>query len=125
MTRTGSCLCGGVTFELTGELRGVIHCHCGQCRKTSGHYWAATRAKDEQIKFIRDETLTWFKSSDFAERGFCNRCGSSLFYRANGEEGPAIAAGCIEGATDLPSLRHIYVKDKGDYYEIADGLEQR
>ncbi|MDB3912880.1 GFA family protein, partial [Paracoccaceae bacterium] len=42
MTITGSCECGAVVFELSGKLRDVVACHCGQCRKTSGHYWAAT-----------------------------------------------------------------------------------
>ncbi len=49
MTITGSCECGAVVFELSGKLRDVVACHCGQCRKTSGHYWAATSVPTPQL----------------------------------------------------------------------------
>ena len=49
MTITGSCECGAVVFELSGKLRDVVACHCGQCRKTSGHYWAATSGADPTV----------------------------------------------------------------------------
>ncbi len=46
MTHTGSCLCGAVTYEVRGDLRPSVACHCSQCRKTSGHYWSATQVDD-------------------------------------------------------------------------------
>ena len=58
---TGSCLCGGVAFSAQRFDGPVVACHCTQCRKTSGHFVAATRAKRAHIKFSRDETLTWFR----------------------------------------------------------------
>jgi len=119
----GSCLCGGVSFEISGALRPVVACHCGQCRKTSGHFWAATQVDDDQLRLKCDETLQWFRSSGTAKRGFCNACGSSLFWQMDGEGKTSIGAGVFE-TTDLETVKHIYVKDKGDYYDIADGLPQ-
>lgn len=124
MSQTGSCLCGAVTFETSAALRPVVACHCSQCRKTSGHYWAATQVPNEALTITKDAGLTWFQSSDWAERGFCNRCGSSLFYRMHGEGSTSIAGGALEGETGLTTAKHIFVKDKGDYYEIEHGPEQ-
>ena len=121
---TGGCECGKVRFEVPSVRDTVTVCHCGQCRRTSGHIWASTKAKFDDVTFTEDEGLVWFASSAHAKRGFCNQCGSSLFYRQNGEEGLAIAAGCIDDDGDLEIGRHIFVADKGRYYEIGDGAPQ-
>jgi hypothetical protein len=64
--KTGSCLCGAVTFEVDGPLRPVIACHCVQCRKQTGNYMSATAARDSDLKLIEDRGLKWFRSSDTA-----------------------------------------------------------
>ena len=120
---TGSCLCGGVAFSAPRLEGPVVACHCSQCRKTSGHFVAATRAKMAHFKFSSDETLTWFRSSAEAERGFCNRCGGNLFWRRIDSENMSIMAGTLDAPTGLNLTRHIYVVDKGDYYDIEDGFE--
>ena len=117
---TGRCECGDVAFEVTGLRETVTFCHCGQCRRTSGHHWAATRALINQLVFTQDKGLRWYASSDWAKRGFCGTCGSSLFYRMNDEDGIGIAAGCIDTPNDLTPGKHIFCADKGAYYEIAD-----
>ena len=122
-TLTGSCLCGGVTFEVTGRLRDVIACHCTQCRKTSGHHVAATACDDDDLKFTKLDTLTWYRSSETAERGFCNRCGGNLFWRRIGESGASIMAGTLDDTSDLTLKRHIFVKDKADYVTLPEGCE--
>lgn len=121
---TGSCLCGAVTFELSGELRPPVSCHCAQCRKTSGHHWSATQVPDDQLNITKDTGLKWFRSSDWAQRGFCDQCGSSLFWRMDGEGTTSIGAGTLDGPTGLRMQKHIYVADKGDYYDLTDGLPQ-
>lgn len=122
--KNGSCLCGAVKFEISGELRPVLSCHCGQCRKTSGHFWAATQVSVDGLKIVSEETLTWFRSSDWAKRGFCSTCGSSLFWKMDEENYISVAAGSLDGPTDLETKAHIFMEDKGDYYEINDGAEQ-
>lgn len=120
----GSCECGSVTFELHGTLRPSVACHCSQCRKTSGHYWSATQVSDEDLKVLADKTLKWFRSSDWAQRGFCTKCGASLFWRMDGEGATSVGTGTLDGETGLTTEKHICVADKGDYYEIMDGLPQ-
>ncbi len=72
MSVKGSCECQGVVFELIGELRDVVFCHCSQCRKTSGHYWAATQVSKGNLNLIKATSLSWYDSSDKARRGFCS-----------------------------------------------------
>lgn len=117
----GGCLCGAVTYTVGGPMRPVVACHCLQCRKSSGHYVAATSAARDKISITGE--VTWFQSSDTARRGFCGVCGSSLFWDGEGEN-MSIHAGTLDGKTGLKTWGHIYVADKGDYYEIAGDLPQ-
>jgi len=123
-TKHGSCLCGAVTYEVSGPLRDIISCHCGQCQKSSGHYFAATSAAQDDFKLTEDRGLKWYNSSEWAERGFCQECGSSLFWRMKNGSHQSILAGSLDDSTDLKTTRHIFVADKKDYYEITDGLPQ-
>jgi hypothetical protein len=120
----GSCLCGAVRFEITGPLRGSLACHCSQCRKTSGHYWSATRCLLQDLHFFNEEGLTWFRSPDQARRGFCRHCGASLFWQVDGGEHISIGSGTLDLPTGLRTLGHIFVKDKSDYVDIASGSPQ-
>lgn len=122
---TGSCLCGGVSFEISGELRPVIICHCTQCRKQSGHVGAFTSCKDDDLHFTARDTLAWYRASSRAGRGFCKTCGSLLFWKADGSNITSIAAGSLNGKTGLTIEGHIYCADKGDYYSLCDGEYQK
>ena len=124
MSVKGSCECQGVVFELIGELRDVVFCHCSQCRKTSGHYWAATQVPKVNLNLIKATSLSWYDSSDKARRGFCSVCGSSMFYERKGIDKISVSAGSLEIPTSLDRMRHIYVASKGDYYDISDDLPQ-
>ena len=126
VTSTGGCLCGGVRYTVRGALRDVIACHCSQCRRTSGHFVAATGAESDRITLEKAESLVWFASSERAERGFCGRCGGNLFWRPfQNERGwISIMAGTLDPPTELKLTQHICVKDKSDYYEITDGAPQ-
>lgn len=116
----GSCLCGAVRFSGSLESPEVTACHCGQCRRWSGHVWASFDLEEPVI----EGPVRWFQSSDQAERGFCGTCGSVLFWRPVGRETVSVSPGALDNPTGLALTRHIYVADKGDYYEIADGLPQ-
>jgi hypothetical protein len=123
--KKGSCLCGGVKFEITGALRPVVGCHCSQCCKQSGHFGAFTACDDSDLKFTAKETLKWYRASSTAGRGFCQACGSLLFWKGDGRSYTSIAAGSIDDSTNLKIEGHIYCADKGDYYEILDGDYQK
>ena len=119
--RTGSCLCGAVTYEVYGPLRDVVACHCEQCRKQTGTYMSATAAKDTDFKIAEDRGLKWYHSSEGARRGFCAECGSVLFWKGEGRDYTSITAGSLDGASGLKLAGHIFCDSAGDYYEIAGG----
>lgn len=118
----GSCLCGSIRYEVDHFERGVVACHCSQCRKTSGHYVAATKATHDDLRMISDSSLRWYRSSEEAERGFCSECGSNLFWRKIGDNATSIMAGALDSPTGLSMQSHIYVDDEGDYYHADDGV---
>jgi len=121
----GSCLCGAVRFEIDGALKAPDACHCSQCRKVSGHYWVSTDLPLERLRVTGENRVTWFRSSDKVERGFCSTCGSALFWKPLHKDMIAVGMGTIDAPTGTHIEMHIFVADKGDYYEIADGLPQR
>lgn len=123
--KTGSCLCGAVSFEIHGRLRPVLACHCVQCRKQTGNYMSATACADSELKFTRQEGLKWFRSSAIAQRGFCGDCGSVLFWKRDGSAEMSIAAGTIDGPTGTCLEGHIYCESAGDYYAIAGGAYRK
>lgn len=120
--KTGGCLCGAVRFELHGEVWPPVACHCGQCRRTSGHYAAFASVPKGDLRLTEARGLKWYRSSEVAERGFCGECGSSLFWQPSAEEYVAVAAGCLDEPTGLTLAGHIFAADKGDYYGLQDGL---
>ncbi|MGH1458486.1 MAG: GFA family protein [Paracoccaceae bacterium] len=119
----GSCLCGGVTWQTDAPLRPSVACHCTQCRKTSGHYWSATQVPTEALDITAD-SLTWFRSSATARRGFCSACGASMFWEQDGEGKTSIGSGTIDGPSGITTAKHIYCADKGDYYDLPAGVAQ-
>lgn len=123
-THAGRCLCGAVSFTTRGPLREVIGCHCGQCRRQTGLYYAATNVPDDMLDVKDSGTLRWYRSSETARRGFCSRCGSALFWKGDGTRYTSVMAGAFDPPTGLKFGYHIFVADKGDFYEIADGLPQ-
>ena len=120
---TGRCECGRITYKVNSQIEPPAACHCSQCRRTSGHYWAAGSVPEKDVE-ISGDTLRWYVSSDIAKRGFCGNCGSSLFFKFNDSDKLDVGLGTLDSPTGLRLIRHIYAPDKGDYYDIADGLPQ-
>lgn len=118
----GSCLCGAVTFTASAAAKDPSACHCSQCRKQSGHYWAAMQVEDTALTVTGD--VRWYAASPIAKRGFCPTCGSFLFWKGHAEPDTGVALGALDGPTGLRLERHIFTADKGDYYDIADNVPQ-
>ena len=118
----GSCLCGNIQFQAGDTTRSACVCHCGQCRKQSGYAWSSAVVMRDDITITGD--VSWYAASDTAKRGFCATCGSTMFWSHNDEPSMSYALGALDGPTNLTLEKHIFVQDKGDYYDIADGLPQ-
>ncbi len=123
---TGGCLCGEVQYEIYGELRDIVNCHCSKCMKFHGNYGAYTSVKVEQLNIIQQKSLKWFKSitdeTPNVHRGFCSECGSSLFWHPKDQPTIAIAAGSLVAPTKLKTMGHVWCSQIADYYKIEDDL---
>jgi hypothetical protein len=113
-----------VRFEVSCELIEPDGCHCAQCRKWSGHFFVSANVPRTALKIEGEEHVRWHQSSEKIRRGFCNTCGSSLFWDPSHRDWIAIAMGAFENPTGTRLAKHIFVAEKGDYYDITDGLPQ-
>jgi hypothetical protein len=121
---SGGCLCGAVRFRAHGELGSVVACHCSQCRRQSGHFWASTDVRNDALEVDGAEKVTWYSATPGIGRGFCSVCGSFLFWKRDGGDHTSVGAGMFDPPTSLVLTRHIYCADKGDYYAIDSDLPQ-
>ena len=128
---TGRCLCGEIEFSIAAnKFENPSACHCGQCRRWAGHYWPTVNGPIADLVISKgEEKLKWYRASNFARRGFCVECGSSLFWNAEGvnehKDRIAVALGALDAPTGVKLEEHIFVADMGDYYTINDGLPQK
>ena len=123
----GSCLCGEVKFSIIGELGAGSACHCQQCRQWTGHFLADTEVQLKDLVIKDDAKLKWYESSSKVRRGFCGQCGSTLFFDPIDKQKHSwigVALGSITSKTNIKIEEHIFVAEKGDYYEINDGAPQ-
>ena len=120
----GSCQCGAVTYTLAQSPTEATACHCTQCRKQSGHFFASANLPKAAVELSGEENLTWYQSSEKVRRGFCGKCGSWLFWEPIFKDWTSVALGSLDKPTGVKLERHIFVEHKGDYYVIGDGLPQ-
>ncbi len=122
--QSGSCLCGNVRFTVAGDLPSPNACHCIACRKITGHYLVSADVLGAALTIDGEDAIVWYQSSDKVRRGFCGTCGSTLFFDPLFHDWTAIAMGAFDGATQTKMSMHIFVSEKGDYYDLKDGLPQ-
>ena len=121
----GSCLCGAIQIAVEGDLPEADACHCSQCRKQSGHYFASTDVPTSAVTITGEDHIRWYHSSGKVRRGFCDTCGATLFWDPIHHDKIAIAMGCFDKPTGTKIWSHIFVAEKGDYYEIEPGVLQK
>lgn len=118
MSATGRCLCGAVKLTAEG-LQGHFHaCHCSMCRRLSGgspFFGASVKS----VTFEGEESITRFTSSEWAERGFCNNCGTSLFYFLKPTQGYTLSIGLLDDASRLELAREISIDHKPPAYALV------
>ncbi len=119
---TGRCLCGTVKYQVQMAVDTYGVCHCDMCRRwTSGPFFAISCGTD--VKFDGEQNIGRYRSSDWAERGFCKTCGSSLFYYiiANGQY--RMAVGTMDDQTNLRLFRQVFIDEKPDGYDFANATD--
>ena len=115
---TGGCICGAVRYQVNGTLRPVIACHCEQCRRFSGHFVAATATRKNYFQLLNASGLKWYSYQSGLRQGFCQECGSSLFFEDEQTERISIAAGSLDESQGLKLAAQIFTAEAGDYYQL-------
>ncbi|NLS05101.1 GFA family protein [Rhizobium sp. P32RR-XVIII] len=121
---TGGCGCGAVRFRSRNEPGPVVGCHCSQCRRQTGLYYASCDVPLDGLTIEGESAIRWYRSSETAERGFCVNCGSALFWQRKGSPMVSVMAGAFDQPSGLAFGYHIYCADKADFYQINDDVPQ-
>lgn len=116
---TGRCLCGKVSFRLQGPATTVDACHCEMCRRWCGGPFLALHGQGP-VHFEGEEHIVRYRSSDWAERGFCGKCGSNLFYRLVGTDEVMPAAGALDDQSGLTFSTQVFIDEKPAWYAFTN-----
>jgi hypothetical protein len=122
---TGSCLCGAVRFEITGDLAPIQFCHCGVCRKAQGSAFASNiPVEAAAFHFVAGaDRVKAFESSPGKLRSFCGDCGSPLFSQARAVPGVLrLRAGALDEPVATTGGFHFHVASKASWWPITDDL---
>ena len=123
----GSCLCGGVRYEISGPLSYPLNCHCSMCRKAHGAaFRSRARVKADDFRWTQGaELLTYYESSPGNHRGFCRVCGSPLLSRFDNDPSSyGLPLGALDDDPGIKPGFHVFVASKAPWYDIADELPQ-
>jgi len=115
----GSCLCGSVSFTANHIEKSIGACHCDMCRKWGGGPLIGVHCGHD-VSFSGLEDVSVYRSSEWAERGFCKRCGSHLFYRLKANMHHFIPAGLFEDEIQFVLARQSYIDAKPSWYSFAN-----
>lgn len=122
---TGSCLCGAVRFEVTLPTKWCAHCHCSLCRRAHGAAFVTWFGVErENFSFLEGEsTLEWHRSTEEARRGFCSKCGSTMFFESERWPGEVhIALVHMDEPIDREPRAHVFFDDHVSWFEFGDQL---
>jgi hypothetical protein len=115
----GTCLCGAVRISAKTRSNSIGACHCAICRKWGGGPLFTVECEGE-VDFEGAEHISVFSSSEWAERGFCQKCGTHLFYRLKQEEHYAIPVGIFDGSGEWRLAEQIFIEQKPSFYSFTE-----
>ncbi|MBL4806232.1 MAG: GFA family protein [Rhodobacteraceae bacterium] len=109
MDHSGKCMCGAVSFQVKDLNLEFGTCHCKMCQRWAGSALLGLTIPDESITFQGLDNVKTFQSSDWAERAWCDKCGSGLWYRAKSESIYHMPIGLLDDTSGLKMTREIFV----------------
>lgn len=115
----GSCLCGAISVSTTSMSNHVAACHCSMCRKWGGGPLLAIECGSD-VSFSGEENIGVYQSSQWAERGFCNQCGSHLFYKLKQNNQYFMPVGLFDNCKGLIFEHQVFIDEKPEYYCFAN-----
>ena len=119
MEARGACICGATKITARTVARNVGACHCSMCRKWAGGPFMAVDCGTD-VTFDGEKNISVFDSSDWAERGFCGKCGSHLFYRLKQTRQYYMPVGLFDDDSDFIFDHQVFIDEKPEYYSFAN-----
>lgn len=117
----GTCLCGAVSITAPDQTK-ISACHCGMCRRWGGGPLMAVHC-DSGVQIENTDAVSSYRSSEWAERGFCSKCGTHLFYRFAGSDDYILFAGFFGNDVSFELKEQIFIDNKPDFYEFSNSTE--
>lgn len=122
-SRTGGCLCGGVSFTVHGELQPVLQCHCENCRRLSGNFVAASRTATDALEIEAGSAALRWHDLGYARYGFCGNCGATLFYIAAAtSDVTSVMVGTLDDATGLELAGVWFADEAQPHNTLPEGV---
>jgi len=118
-TAKGACLCGAVAITFLFKNEFFDACHCGMCRRWGGAPLLSVESGGG-VTFKGQEFIGTYDSSEWAERGFCKRCGTHLFYHLKGSEHYELPLGLLADTAGLKFRQQIFIDKKPEHYSFAN-----
>ena len=120
---TGSCLCGQITYSVTGKISDVVHCHCVTCRKAHGSAFSSVASVPvTDFQLSGGENLNSYESSPGKHRFFCMTCGTQVYARRDEKENVILRLGSIDSGTPAKEFAHTWVSEKAEWYDLQGEL---
>jgi len=133
-TKKGQCVCGSVSYVITGEPKRVTICHCKWCQRRTGSAFGVEVVFDDHQITINDDSVTRYRhtsdeSGRWLDQHFCNKCGSNIGFTLEAVPGiRTIAVGTFDDPSWLQSeeiqCRHVYTRSAQHWVSIPDDVEQ-
>jgi hypothetical protein len=122
---TGSCLCGKITYKITGKIGAISHCHCNTCRKAHGAAFSSVASvKDSDFAVSGIALLKSFESSTGKKRYFCSHCGTQIYAKRDNTQHVILRLGSLDTAPITTENNHIWVSEKAHWYTINSNLPE-
>ena len=122
MADNGKCLCGAVTFTAEISTRETDVCHCSMCQRWAGGITMLVEV--DRLDVPETESLGLYRASDWGERGFCNKCGSSLFWRMQDGSHANVAFAALEDKSGFTFTKEIFIDEKPEIYAFAQDTQK-
>ena len=118
LEKHGSCLCGDTRMQVTVDNTRISACHCSMCRKWTGGPLLVVHCSQPPV--VEGRAPSVYDSSDWAQRGFCGRCGTHLYYRLKANDFYAVPVGLLDGDEAWDFDLQIFVEQKPAWYCFAN-----
>jgi len=122
----GSCLCGEVKYEISGEMGPITHCHCPTCQKAHATAFSSVSSVQlDDLKFTAGgKLLKFFESSPGKKRYFCSNCGSQIYAKREDQNHYIFRMGTIDGDPGIRPAQHIFTRHKAPWYCLHDDIPE-